>query len=180
MFFPSSYSDSKSHYYAPYENWSKLRDSKTFIESNPMVLQDGFMTKPTKPSIKERQELAETSDKEDHQIFLKNEAEMKKRQKERDTYMKTFGESLLVGNKFPTAVVPKQIYPPIYTVKKSGIGLLNKGVKSDYDIYDTDFHGGVIKTIKTKRKTKRKTIRKTIRKNKKVSKKIKKRSAKKN
>lgn len=112
-------------------------------------------------------------DAERHQIYLMKEKEMKKKQAEKQRYMTANIERLERPNPGPAIDVPPQYEPSRsqYPAKRPGIGLLGEGEKSDWDVYDTDFHGG-----KKKSRTKRKKSR--AKKNKSRSKKTKSRSKK--
>jgi hypothetical protein len=92
--------------------------------------------------------------------------------------MKENSERLLRQNTHPRLDVPRQpqSWMNIDNTNKPGIGLLGKGEENDYDVYDTEFHGG---KKGTKRSRKTKQTRKTKR-SKKAKKKNKTRKTRKN
>jgi hypothetical protein len=107
-------------------------------------------------------------DKEKHNKYLKNEKVFEDRMKLKHEFMKANSERFMLPNEQALSVPTQpQSWMDIDNSYKPGIGLLGKGEKNDYDVYDTDFHGGkkgktkkINKTKKTK-KTKTKKINKT-------------------
>jgi hypothetical protein len=109
-------------------------------------------------------------DEERHKIYLMKEKEMKKKQQEKQRYMNTHVERLERSNPGPAINVPPQYEPSRAqdpTLNRPGIGLLGEGEKSDYDVYDTHFHGGKNKSKTNKKKSR--TNKKKSRTNKKKS-----------
>ena len=81
---------------------------------------------------------------------------IKKKRGEEDERLREIGEDKIDAPYGRTVRVANQEFRsiPNFNVKERGIGLLGKGVESDWDTFDTDFNGGV---KKKKNKSKRKT-----------------------
>lgn len=108
-------------------------------------------------------------DESKHSEYLKREKVFEDRMNAKDKYMQKNGEQLLRPSIKPSLNVPRQpqSWMNIDTSYKPGIGLLGKGKENDYDVYDTDFHGGkkrkTIKNKKIKQTKKSRRSRKTNR-----------------
>uniref|UniRef100_A0A6C0HQ17 Uncharacterized protein n=1 Tax=viral metagenome TaxID=1070528 RepID=A0A6C0HQ17_9ZZZZ len=148
-FFPVNYGDSRMHQYPieknDHESWHDAFQSLSDIHESERI-----------------------RDKEKHNKYLKNEKVFEDRMKLKDEFMKANSERFMLPNEQALSVPTQpQSWMDIDNSYKPGIGLLGKGEKNDYDVYDTDFHGG--KKGKTK-KTKKTKTKKTKTKTKKINK----------
>jgi hypothetical protein len=154
-FFPVNYGDSRMHQYPiekdDHESWHDAFQSLSDIHESERI-----------------------RDKEKHNKYLKNEKVFEDRMKLKDEFMKANSERFMLPNEQALSVPNQpQSWMDIDNSYKPGIGLLGKGEKNDYDVYDTDFHGGKKGNTKKTKKTKKTKNTKTMKKSKK-SKKIKK------
>uniref|UniRef100_A0A6C0K1F4 Uncharacterized protein n=1 Tax=viral metagenome TaxID=1070528 RepID=A0A6C0K1F4_9ZZZZ len=117
------------------------------------------------PDLVEVHEAERLKDSVNHSEYLKREKSVKVRMKAKNKYMQKNSEMLLRQNIKPRINVKVQTQPSRAedpSIDRPGIGLLGKGEKNDYDVYDTEFHGGKKKKTRRNRKNKRaKRSRKT-------------------
>jgi len=101
-------------------------------------------------------DFARNQDRTEFSERMKNEMLIKKKRGEEDERLREIGEDKIDAPYGRTVRVANQEFKsiPNFNVKERGIGLLGKGVESDWDTFDTDFNGGV---KKKKNKSKRKT-----------------------
>jgi len=114
-------------------------------------------------------DFAREKDRTEFSERMKNEMLIKKKREEEDARLRELGENKMDAPYGRTTRVTNQEFRPIpnFNVKERGIGLLGKGVESDWDTFDTAFNGGVKnKKNKSKRRTNKsnKTNRKSNRK----------------
>ena len=177
-FFPANYGDSRAFY-----------DNATDSSRTPLLKQPSLPRSSNKgsneeqsqtwrdvPGLDEIHEKERMKDAERHQIYLMKEKEMKKKQAEKQRYMTANIERLERQNPGPAIDVPPQSEPSRAqdpTINRPGIGLLGEGEKSDYDVYDTDFHGGKKKSRTKRKKSRTKKMKSRTKKRKSKTKKIK-------
>jgi len=123
------------------------------------------------PDLAEVHEAERLKDSANHSDYLKKDKAVKVRMKAKDKYMQENSEMLLRQNIKPRINVELQTQPSRAedpSIDRPGIGLLGKGEKNDYDVYDTEFHGGKKKKTrknkksrKTKKQEKAKKTKKT-------------------
>lgn len=114
------------------------------------------------PDLAEVHEAERLKDSANDSEYLKREKALKVRMKAKDKYMQENSEMLLRQNIKPKINVELQTQPSRAedpSIDRPGIGLLGIGEKNDYDVYDTEFHGG--KKKKTRKARKNKKSRKT-------------------
>jgi hypothetical protein len=117
------------------------------------------------PDLAEVHEAERLKDSANHSDYLKRDKALKVRMKAKDKYMQENSEMLLRQNIKPRINVELQTQPSRAedpSIDRPGIGMLGKGEKNDYDVYDTEFHGGKKKkTRKNKKSRKTKKAKKT-------------------
>lgn len=155
-FFPVNYGDSKMHYTS--------HKSKGEINQPPIEDDDSLTWHDAFQSLGNIHEAERIKDKKRHAEYLKSEKVFEDRMKLKDEFMKANNEKFMQPNE-KSLTVPNQpkTWMDIDNSYKPGIGLLGKGEENDYDVYDTDFHGGrkTKNARKTKNTKKTKTARKT-------------------
>jgi hypothetical protein len=125
------------------------------------------------PDLAEVHEAERLKDSANNSEYLKREKAVKVRMKAKDKYMQENSEMLLRQNIKPRINVELQTQPSRAedpSIDRPGIGLLGKGEKNDYDVYDTEFHGGKKKKTRRNRKNKRAKRSRKTRKTKKTKK----------
>lgn len=152
-FFPPNYGDSKIY------NTSHNNTQDDEVEDLSLTWHDAA------EDLEDLHKTERIKDIANHSEYLKREKAFKNKMKEKARYMEDNSEKLLRNNPGPGINIPLQSEPSRAqnpSIYRPGIGLLGKGEENDYDVYDTEFHGGKKKHIRRSKKTKRsKRSRKT-------------------
>ena len=135
------------------------------------TLDKAYRNPPPDYNLINQHDFARNQDRAEFSERMKNEMLIKKKRGEEDERLREIGEDKIDAPYGRTVRVANQEFRPIpkFNVKDRGIGLLGKGVESDWDTFDTAFNGGVKnKKNKSKRRSNKsnKTNRKSNRKNK--------------
>ena len=181
-FFPANYGESRAFYAnATDSNRTPSLKQPSSPRSSNEGRNEGRNEEHTQtwrdvPGLDDIHKQERMKDAERHQIYLMKENEMKKKQAEKQRYMTAHVERLERQNPGPAIDVPPQSEPSRAqdpTINRPGIGLLGEGEKSDYDVYDTDFHGGKKKSRTKRKKSRTKKMKSRTKKRKSKTKKIK-------